>query len=596
MPKYPPIKYTSRDYASIKNDLMDHIKRYYSDTYKDFNEASFGAMMLDSVAYIGDVLSFYLDYQANECFMDTAVQYENLIKLGRQNGYRHSAAASSQGVATLYALLPANDNGQGANMDYAPTMKAGSTFSTIDGNQFILVDSVNFNNLDNELVVAKVNSKTGQPTHYAVKTHGKVISGAYAEESIILGGFEKFRKVKVSGENISEIIAVVDSQGNEYHEVDYLSQNIVYKEVPNRSSDRSSAPAIIKAVPVARRFVVEQQAEDLFLQFGFGSESEMTSDSVIDPAELVLQQHGREHITDTSFDPNKLMSTDKFGVGPANTTLRILYRVNTIDNVNASTATLTQIGDPILEFNNVATLDASKVADVRNSLEVTNELPITGDISLPSSDEIRRRTIDTFATQNRIVTKQDYISYVYSMPPRFGAIKRCNVMQDLDSLKRNLNLYVISEGVNGKLTATSETIKKNLKTWINKNKMINDTIDILDAKVTNLGIEFVVTPESKENKFDIISNCTTEIAETFKTLPGIGESLHIADIYNAIRSVRGVMDVLDVRVVVKTGANYSDYLFDVDEHTSADGRYIEVPDRVVWEIKYPYLDIKGALK
>ena len=213
---------------------------------------------------------------------------------------------------------------------------------------------------------------------------------------------------------------------------------------------------------MARRFVVEQQAEDLFLQFGFGSESELTSDSVIDPADLVLQQHGRDHITDTSFDPNKLMSTDKFGVGPANTTLRILYRINTIDNVNASTAALNQIGDAILEFNNVATLDAAKVADVRNSMEVSNELPITGDISLPSSDEIRRRTIDVFATQNRIVTKQDYISYVYSMPPRFGAIKRCNVVQDLDSLKRNLNLYVISEGVNGKLTATSGTIKKNL--------------------------------------------------------------------------------------------------------------------------------------
>ena len=104
MPKYPPIKYTSRDYTTIKNDLVDHIRRYYPNSYKDFNEASFGSMMLDSVAYIGDILSFYLDYQANESFMDTAVQVDNLIKLGRQNGYKYRAAPSSHGVVTLYIL------------------------------------------------------------------------------------------------------------------------------------------------------------------------------------------------------------------------------------------------------------------------------------------------------------------------------------------------------------------------------------------------------------------------------------------------------------------------------------------------------------
>ncbi len=61
-----PIKYTSRDFASIKQDLVDYAQRYYADSFRDFNEAGFGALLLDTVAYIGDILSFYLDYQVNE--------------------------------------------------------------------------------------------------------------------------------------------------------------------------------------------------------------------------------------------------------------------------------------------------------------------------------------------------------------------------------------------------------------------------------------------------------------------------------------------------------------------------------------------------
>ena len=38
--------------------------------------------------------------------------------------------------------------------------------------------------------------------------------------------------------------------------------------------------------------------------------------------------HGKDHITDKSFDPNNLISSDKLGVGPANTTLTVIFRTN----------------------------------------------------------------------------------------------------------------------------------------------------------------------------------------------------------------------------------------------------------------------------
>ena len=122
------IKYTSREFESIKQDLVDYIKRYYPDSFRDFNEASFGALMIDTVAYIGDILSFYIDYQANETFLETAAEYENILKLGKQLGFKFRGAASSVGNAAFYALVPATTTGIGPDQAYMPVLKKGSTF------------------------------------------------------------------------------------------------------------------------------------------------------------------------------------------------------------------------------------------------------------------------------------------------------------------------------------------------------------------------------------------------------------------------------------------------------------------------------------
>ena len=56
--KKPSIKYTSRDFTTIKNDLLDYAKRYYPNQFRDFSANSFGSLMLDTVSYVGDILSF----------------------------------------------------------------------------------------------------------------------------------------------------------------------------------------------------------------------------------------------------------------------------------------------------------------------------------------------------------------------------------------------------------------------------------------------------------------------------------------------------------------------------------------------------------
>ena len=363
-------------------------------------------------------------------------------------------------------------------------------FSSDDRIAFTLNEDVNFADPDNETVVAAVNSDNGNITSYAIKAVGEVISGQRYEEKVIVGDFQKFLRVKLAGSNISEILSVEDELGNEYYEVDYLSQDVVYRDLINNGANKKTTPNVLRPLAVPRRFTSELMEGETYLQFGFGSEKDVTADPLLDPSKTILKVHGKDYFSDASFDPSNLVSTDKFGVAPSNTTLTIGYLANTLSEVNIAAGGLSNVVGPLFEFGNINTLVNSKVSDVINSLEVNNQEPITGDVTYPSIDELKERIYNVFASQNRAVTALDYKSMCYAMPTKYGAIKRANVIKDPGSLKRNLNIYVLSEDVDGNFTTANSTLKENLKHWLNQGRMINDTVDILDAKVINIGIEF----------------------------------------------------------------------------------------------------------
>tara|TARA_R100000008_G_C3586985_1_gene173254 strand:+ start:3228 stop:5021 length:1794 start_codon:yes stop_codon:yes gene_type:complete len=594
--KFPTISYTSRDFNSIRNDLIEYAKRYYPDTFKDFNESSFGALMIDQVAYIGDIMSFYLDYQANESFFTTANEYDNVVKLARQVGYKMSARAASSGVITMFVLAPANSNGIGPDTKYLPILLAGSQFASTSGAVFSLNQSVDFADPDNEVVVASVDSDN-TPTYYAVKAEGTVTSGEFVQEDITVGQFEKFLSAELTTKNITEVVAVTDSEGHSYFEVDNLSQNTIYIPVANKNDDRYTTPSIMVPVIVPRRFVLERERDRTFLQFGYGSDSETSTDSIADPTDVLMDLHGRTHVLEKSFDPTKLLSTDKFGIAPENTVLTVVARRNTATTVNAPTNTLISLVSPKFQFTDRNLLDEDKVSTVIGSLEVTNEAPIIGDSSLPEPDELKARVKAHFASQNRAVTQQDYQSLIYNLPPQFGKIKRCAIFQDPDSYRRNLNVYVLSENTDGTLVQTPETTKENLKAWIGRYKMINDTVDILDGRIVNIGINFEIIAEETIGKFEVLQNCYNTLRSLVSNrVLNMGESFSISRIYKILNAVSGVVDVVDVSLVNKTGGAYSTTPFDINSNLSSDGRQLYVPNDHVLEIKRPGSDIQGVVK
>ena len=593
-----PINYTSRDFESIKGDLVNYAKRYYPTTFKDFNEASFGALMMDLVAYVGDQLSFYADYQTNESFLDSAIEFGNIVRLAESLGYKYPGAPQSTGQCSFYVIVPANTNTRGPDLNYLPIMEAGTLLGSAGGGTFTLVENVDFTNPNNKITVARVDSTSGNPTYFAVKAFGQVVSGQRYSQTITIGNYQRFLRLKLDKSNITDIISIVDSQGNEYYEVSHLSQDIIFKELVNTDSTRTAVPYIMRTVPAPRRFMIQRDvADNTYIQFGYGSEDNITTNVIADPASVTLNVSGRNYTSDRTFDPTKLIESDKFGVVPVNTVLSIEYTSNSTTTVNAPVGAISSVVNPTYRFQNQASLSQALVTEVISSLQVENETPILGDTSPLTPEEIRTQAFGSQAAQNRAVTRNDYINLSYRMPAKFGKIKRVNIVRDKDSVKRNLNIYALSEDFSGNFIIPNSVLKENLKQWLTQYRMINDTLDILDGRIINIGINFEVLPELSANRYEVLQNCVEKLKNDYLNVKfGIGEAIYISEVYKLLNDVPGVIDTTNVEIINKTTTGYSEYEFDILDNMSDDGRFLKIPEDAVAEVLYPSIDVSGVVR
>jgi len=589
------INYTNRDFNSIKRDLENHARVYYPDTYKDFSENSFGSYVIDAVSYVGDMLSFYLDYQVNESFLDTAIEYDNVRRLSKQYGYKYTSRPAAFGLAAFYILVPANTSGLGPDTQYVPILKTGAEVQSQGNTTFVLTEEVDFNDGKNEVVAARFDDDTGKPTFYAIKAFGQVKSTVLFRTTVDIGDYTRFSRVRIGPDYISEIKSVFDSEGHEYYEVDHLTQDVVYVETTNPNAKADGVRSILKPRIVPRRFCLKQESGGTFLQFGYGSDEEINTTDVMDPSQVSLKMNGRPYISDYAFDPTKLLDSNTLGVVPANTTLTILYYANTDDSVNVNSGELNIVSRTAFDFINESGISTANNKNfVRNSIEVANETPIVGNTSLPSADEIRYRSYAAYASQNRSVTKNDYEVYCYMMPSKFGSIKRASIVNDPSATNRRLSLYVCGEDSNFNLTTTNIVVKDNLKVWLNKNRMLNDSIDIYDAKILNIGFDYEIIVDPTRDKLQVLNSVSTRLKREMSDKLYIGEPFYITSVYNIINKTKGVIDTKNVRMKLMRGSKYKSASVSIQQMLSKDGTYLKTPRNVILEILDFDTDIRGT--
>jgi phage-related baseplate assembly protein len=594
--KKTPIKYTTRDFDSIKSDIVEHAKRFYPEQWKDFSQGTINSLLVDSVAYVGDVLSYYLDYQTNESFLDSAIEFNNIRKHARALGYKFAGSANSYGFVSLFCLIPSNTDGTAPDFNYMPIIKRGATFTAGGGGVFTLTEDVSFDSPDSDVVAARFDDTTGATTYFAVKTVGQVVSGTYSRITVNLqnSAFEKFKRIRIGDSSFSEVISVVDADGNHYYEVDNLAQEVVFRETTNKQASSEGVRSILKPFVADRRFVVEQDDTGTYIQFGFGSEHS-EAEEIADPSKVFLEMHGKNYISTQTFDPAKLIGTTKLGVAPSSTTLTVVAKANTTDLSSASAGSITSIGRAKMSFPSSITLDPLKKSTVTSSLEVNNEEAIVGATERMTNEELRQRAKSYYSSQGRAVTRQDYESLIYNMPNKFGIIKRVSVVNDPSATNRRMAIYVISEDKQGRLVECNDRLKQNVKHWLSQYKSLNDVVDIFDAKIINFGIDFKVAVDPRFSNENVLSRCNAAIRNHFSNQLYIGEPIYITRLYSILSKVEGVADVKRVNVYQKTGAGYSMVRMNFKEALSQDGTFIRTPKNVIMELKNPARDIKGVL-
>ena len=284
--------------------------------------------------------------------LDSAMEYKNVVRLARQLGYKHDPQVTAYGAASIFIKVPANPSGLGPDEKYLPVLKKNSRFKS-GTTTFLLTEDVDFKSSQAQALVSEVDGTTGNPTYYAVKAYGEVMSGDIGTYSFSVGEYEPFRRYELPVPSVAEILSVTDTEGNEYFEVSYLSQDVIYIGVNNKDSDKDVVPSMLKAVSVPRRFVVEKTEEDTFLQFGEGSDSDeiIENDIKLDPSNVALKMHAKDYVSQNSFDPNILVKNNNMGISPSNTTLTVVYRSNMSDTINVGVGSLSNVVSLDLEYD-----------------------------------------------------------------------------------------------------------------------------------------------------------------------------------------------------------------------------------------------------
>jgi hypothetical protein len=593
--------YLARDFQSFRNELYSHARLFFSDKIQDFTEPGLGGLLLDMAAYVGDTMSFYLDHQFNELNWSTAIENRNIKRHLRNAGVKARGANPAVAMIKLYFELPAEtvDGEIIPKRNLLPIVQAATTFVSKDGVPFSLTADVDFSEKDSsgnylyDSIVVETDDDSN-PTSFVVVRNGLVLSGIRKEEQFAISNVSKpFRKIILPDENITSIISVKDSDDNQYYEVESLSQDTVFKRVENVSVDRDDVSHNLEVVPAPRRFVsyYDYDTKLTSLQFGSGDAATTDNDLLPDPSELALPLYGKTTFTRFSLDPNKLMQTQTLGISPRNTTLTVAYRAGGGLKHNVAADMIKTVTKLFIKFPQNA--NAASAALVRASIDVTNPLPAMDGDRAPTLEDLRSQIPAARNSQSRIITKPDLIARIYTLPNEFGRVFRVGIRPNpINSLASQI--FVVSRSRSGTLKMSSDTLKKNLRTYLNEFRAVSDAYDILDARIINFGVHVDVVAHPDSNKGQvaqgIISNLTNLLA--LKNMQ-IDQPIASADIMNSILNSAGVISLIDFRVVNLSGTiedrAYSDVSFNVDANTMQ--RMVVGQPGSIFELKYPANDI-----
>lgn len=641
------VRYINRDFSQLKESLINLAKVYYPDSYNDFSESSPGMMFIDMASWVGDVLSYYTDQAYKESILENASDRKNIIALSRYLGYRPKPSRAATTTIDIYQLVPAisGDNGDYIpDNNYALSIKEGMVVSNNNASSYILEDPVDFA-VDSILspLESSVYSRDSQgiPQFFLLKKTGRVSAGKYVTKTFSVDNPQSFLKLYLDETDVIRIESVIDSDNNRWYEVDYLAQELVMTSIPNEPSFETEltrfnddVPNLITYLRTTRRFTLNTDSDNRsYLQFGYGTD--LFEDEVVN---LSSQDVGvgltKIDKFNVPYDPNNFLSNQTYGIAPSKTTLTIKYVIGGGLSSNCPSNDIKNISSVDYD-NSTEGLSGDEIALlnlVKNSVKVNNPFPATGGKDAETDDEIRENAMAFFASQNRAVTKDDYLVRVYAMPPKYGIVAKAHVITNNsltvnvknllsgtvnnnnvgtvinnsnDSFFRKLNydvnnpfainLYVLSYNADKNLIASNEALVTNIIKYLKLYRMMTDGINIIDGYVINIGVDFSIITYKGFNKKDVLLNCL-EVVKEFFDIDNMSfqQPINTSRLQLEIAKVEGVQSVVSITIrnlTVRDG-DYSPVEYDIAGATK-NGIIYPSLDPSVFEVKFPDKDIRG---
>jgi len=662
------INYLGKDFATLKQNLIEYTKTYFPNTYSDFNEASPGMVFVEQAAAIGDILSFYQDVQLKESMLAYATERKNVIALAQSMGYKPKVTTPAVTTMTVYQLVPSVFGANGnSGTNFSPDnrfylrIKDGMEIqsSTNAAIVFRTTDSVNFAETGSNSVSVYERDNNGNPTRYLISKTVKAISAREVSTTIVFTTTDTdYTSTTLNDVNIIGVSSIVDSNTNEiFYEVPYLAQESIFVEKSNTSynSDLSefsgSVPYILEVQKAPRRFSVKVNSDNTIdLQFGNGGGSGLTDEQILPNTKNIgLGLANSVQRLNQGIDPSNFLKTNTFGISPAGKTLLVKYLIGGGIESNINTGDLISIRNIQFEEDvlSIPSDILSGYNDTKTTVAVENLEPAVGGRGSESIEEIRQNALGSFGSQNRAVTRQDYVVRALSMPERYGSIAKVYVSPDgeidnnspssilanpkyisefvglVDGLKDKpqsevqkelvkylsqkrsaisevnnpfaINMYILGYDGNKKLTNLNTAIKQNLKTYLGEYRLMTDSVNLLNGFIVNIGCDFEIICYSNYNKNEVVANCLLQMQDYFNIENWtFNKPINLSEIELILANVEGVMSVPSVKIYNLCGGdgNYSTNKYNIDQATKDKMIYPSL-DPCVFEVKYPNKDIKG---
>jgi hypothetical protein len=605
------IKYYGRDFEGIKQGLIEFTKAYYPESYTDFNEASPGSLFIDLAAYVGDVLGYYIDSNLKESLLLYAQERRNLLNIANAIGYKPKLSVPAMVDLDIYQLMPAMGVGAASepNTAYALKIKRGMEVRSTgtSATTFTIQKTVDFsvNTVQDpiEFSVYSIDNGTGDPTYYLAKKQARAISGRLISTTVDIGAAERFTKfLLVNGEGapIIGVDSIVDGDGFIWYEVPYLAQDTIFEQFENRATVDPDAAIYSAETPYLLRYRKE-------IQFGAGLGTSPDEELLATPEQIGLALPTGKENTDASIDPNSPLLTAAYGLAPSNTTLTVNYFVGGGVQANAPSNTITEISAIDLTESNLPAGTPALNNTIRQSVVVNNPSAATGGRNEETNEEIRQNTLAQFASQNRAVTREDYIIRCYSMPSIYGSCAKAFVTPDeQNNLATSdvgdrvanplaLNLYTLGYDNNKNCIPLNAAIKSNLKAYIDRYRMLTDSLNIRDAFVINIKVLFDIVPLPNYNSNDVLLRCIARLKDFFDIDRWqINQPIIHSEVLMALLEVKGVQTASNVRISNVSSEGYSNVSYDTGRATVNGITYPSL-DPAIFEVKYPDIDIEGRV-